>query len=164
MYQILKERNDTLQHYRYLETYAKLKTHFQEKLQPQKSVRVFDNMIFFMSQKDTLDIALSLCNSFLYDFNKTQDYIVYTKTLPFLREVIIKVKPTNMQYQNKIIEKSRKKLASSRKNAVVIKRTTDRNLAEWYRRIANDAAIFADQIISIKPTGLMKFEVTININ
>lgn len=114
----------------------------------------------------------------LQDLNESDNYKVYGKKGRMFNTYHIKAKPTNIHYQNRIIRNSHKTwnlvfkyfhesiMKNSEGRSVIVKRTNDRGLAEWYRDVVDNS--FMDHVVEIQQimtsAGVAKFQVIVNCN
>ena len=118
--------------------------------------------------------CVKIYTKLLIELNESQNYKIYAKKNHKSASHKIKVKPTNFFYTQRIATNSLKRWKDFMKmfkkrnpRGMIIKRTNDRSMAEWYKNIIETA--FFDHIIDIieitkiiKKDAVAQFQVIIN--
>lgn len=114
----------------------------------------------------------------LKDIGENNNYIIYGKKKKLIKGYNIKAKPTNEKYRKRIVRKSQKTwdrvfeyfhdsiIKNPELRSVIIKKTNDRGLAEWYQTVVGNT--FMDHLVEIQKImtndGIAKFQVIVHCN
>lgn len=109
----------------------------------------------------------------LSDLGQINKYKIYCKTNKILMSHSIKIKPTNKHYKQKVLNGIYRKLFIASRlwnmgttQPIIVKRTSDRGIAEWYKNIIDST--FVDHIIGITKiminNATAQYQVVINVN
>lgn len=160
--------DDKINNNKYDKIYTRWKTHLNRKLKPNYTTTILHDV-----PCHRVSDYVKVYNRILQQLGQTNNYKIYGKKQYTSSRHKIKAKPTNYFYQQRIMKHSLSKweqfvhyIGTHNPQGMIVKRTNDKHMAEWYRDIIESE--FFHNVVHIVTTmthdTVPQFQVIINCN